>query len=65
MTYADTLKKYREVYQKYMGYSDDEMPDDETLILVALRSDCKVMEQALKRRETELNLEFFEKRADR
>lgn len=59
--YDDIIKQYRAVYQKYMGYSDDEMPEDEDLIYVALCSDCRAMEKELKKRETELNLEFFGK----
>lgn len=56
-TYDDILKKYRTVYQKFMDYADDEMPDDEDLILIALRSDCEVMENRMKRDEMEMRLE--------
>lgn len=54
-TYDDILKKYRTVYQKFMDYADDEMPDDEDLILIALRSDCEVMEKRMERYEKEEN----------
>lgn len=56
-TYDDILAKYRTVYQKFMDYADDEMPDDDDLILIALRSDCEVMENRMKRDEMERRLE--------
>lgn len=54
-TYDDILAKYRTVYQKFMGYADDETPDDDDLILIALRSDCEVMEKRMERYEKEEN----------
>ena len=55
-TYDDILKKYRTVYQRFMDYADDEMPDDEDLILIALRSDCEVMEKRMEQYEKEENI---------
>ena len=57
--YDDVIQQYRAVYQKYMEYSDDEMPEDEDLIYVALRADCRTMEKELEKRETKINMDFF------
>lgn len=42
------FKEYKEIVQKYMGYSDEEMPSDETLIMIALQYDMKRIEEKIK-----------------
>lgn len=59
-TYDDILAKYRTVYQKFMDYADDEMPDDEGLILIALRSDCEVMENRMNKYEEEEEMDTLD-----
>lgn len=58
--YDDILAKYRTVYQKFMDYADDEMPDDDDLILIALRSDCEVMEKRMEQYEEEEEMDTLD-----
>lgn len=39
------LKEYREIYQKYMQYEQEEMPSDEALLIALMDIDIKVMKE--------------------
>lgn len=42
------LKRYKETYQEFMGFSDEQMPKDDVLITIALVSDMDVMLKSMK-----------------
>lgn len=43
--------EYKEVYQKYYGFLDEEMQSDDTIILNALRGDMTVMLDEMEKRK--------------
>ena len=45
----EILRNYRKTYQEFMHHTDDEMPSDETLLIVALTSDMDVMLKEMKK----------------
>lgn len=53
--FTDRLMKefleYKEVYQKYYGFLDEEMQSDDTIILNALRGDMTVMLDKMEKRK--------------
>lgn len=47
------MKQYRDVYQKYMGYSDKQMPTDECLIHIALSCDMRSMLEEMENKKND------------
>lgn len=43
--FQSKLKEYREIYQKYMQYEQEEMPSDEALLIALMDIDIKVMKE--------------------
>lgn len=43
------FENYKATYQKFMGYADEEMPTDETLLTIALNGDMHIMLEDMKR----------------
>lgn len=42
-----TMENYRKTYQEYMKISEEEIPEDETLIVVAMLSDIDEMNKLM------------------
>lgn len=45
------LESYRKIYQEYMRFTDEQMPDDETLIEVAIMADIDELNNFLNNRK--------------
>lgn len=43
--FNEKMKEYREIYQKYMQYEQEEMPSDEALLIALMDADIKVMKE--------------------
>lgn len=43
--FNDTFAEYKKTYMEYMGYSKEELPSDEVLLIVALRYDIDKMKE--------------------
>lgn len=41
--FEKVFKNYRKVYMQFMGKTENDMPNDETLLIVALTSDIDTM----------------------
>lgn len=41
--FEEVFKNYKYVYMQFMEHTEDSMPDDETLLIIALNSDADTM----------------------
>lgn len=54
--FSNIFENYKKTYQQYMGYTDEEMPTDECLLIIALIGDRNVMKKNI---ETLKNINNF------
>jgi len=47
--FEQVFANYKKTYQDFMQYTDEQMPSDETLVVVALQSDMDVMLKEIER----------------